>query len=615
MHRILLLLLVLFSDAGLAVQYDVAVYGATPAGIAAAVTAARQGRSVALLEPTAHIGGLLTGGLSYTDFRTLEAVTGFFREYMDRVESYYRGKYGPDSQQVKDCFFGAHAEPHVSSLVLKRMMDEQPKLDAFTRHHLVSAERVSRPGGRTAIRAINLETPAGAKRILASTWIDATYEGDLAAAAGVPYRVGRESSKEYGERFAGVLYFRDGKILPGSTGEADKTVQCYNFRLVLTSKPANRLAIPRPATYNRDEFISLLPHFRSGRIQSVFTEDTSGIVRLQAIPNAKADMNDIKGAPIRLALPGETNGWPDGTPEHRAAIFNRHRDYAMGLLYFLQNDDEVPEAIRGKAREWGLPRDEFASTGHFPPALYVREARRIEGKYTFTEHDAMPAPRSVRVKLQADSIAIGDYSLNSHGHGRPAAPYPEFVEGDFSFSSTPFQIPYGVIVPRHVENILVPVALSASHVGYSALRFEPTWTALGHAAGLAAHLALDGPGNTHDVEPASIQRLLHRDGAATIYVSDVLPADPHFAAVQYLGLRGFLDDLVDASSAVAVPLKKRHGLQYFYAHAHHAVETGRILDAALRERWLQRIPASLRSKVVGDTRGEFLLSAYKAMCQ
>lgn len=594
-------------------QFDLVVYGTTPAGIAAGVTAARQGRSVALLEATDHVGGLLTGGLSYTDFRTQESVTGFFREYMDRVDAHYRDKYGPDSPQVKDCFFGAHAEPHVSSQVLEGLIGEQPTLKLLRRHSLAGAESAALSGSLTRIRAIRVDTPEGPKRIEAKVWIDATYEGDLAAAAGVPYRVGRESTREYGERFAGVLYFRDGRILPGSTGEADATVQCYNFRLLLTRNPANRLLMPRPARYNREEFTVLLPHVRSGRIREVFTESRDGILRLQKLPNEKADMNDIKHAPIRLALAGETDEWPEGPPEVRQRIFDRHRDYAMGLLYFLQNDPELPESIRSQAREWGLPKDEFPNTGHFPPALYVREARRIEGEYTFTEHDTMPAPGSVRVRLQPDSIAIGDYSLNSHGHRPPAPPYPDLVEGDFGFSTTPFQIPYGVIVPKRVDNLLVPVALSASHVGYSALRLEPTWTGLGHAAGVAAHLALEGSGGVRAVPVSGIQKMLHQQGAATIYTSDVPPGHPLFAAVQFAGLRGFLDDVVDARQAVAQPLKPRHGLQYSFAFPHHFVEPDRAMDERVRRLWLARVPEDKRARVGGATRGEFLKSVHAAI--
>lgn len=601
--RLIFLLSVLPS---LAADFDIAVYGSTPAGIASAVVAARQGRRVALLEPTSHVGGLLTGGLSNTDFRTLEAVTGFYREYMDRVHADYIQRYGRDSKQAEECFFGAHAEPHVSDRVLRAMMAEQATLRLFTRHRLETATRQG-----DAIASARFRTPAGPLTIQASVWIDATYEGDLAAAAKAPYRIGRESTREYGERFAGVLFFDQGRILPGSTGEADNNEQCANFRIIMTNRASNRVAVPKPPGYNRDEFARFVPLLRSGRIREVYTTDHSGIIRLTHIPNGKSDMNDIKQAPIRLSLPGENNGWSDGDEATRQRIYDRHVAHNIGLLYFLQNDPEVPQDVRDKANEWGLARDEFVSNGHLPPALYVREGRRILGDYVFTEHDTMQASRSVRARVHADAVAMGDYSLNSHGH-QPAGPlYPSLFEGDFGFSTTPFMIPYGVLLPRDVANLLVPVAVSASHVGYSALRLEPTWTALGHAAGLAAHLAIPKGGNTRSIAVAALQRMLHQQKQATIYTSDIPRESPYFEAVQWAGLRGLLSDLVDYQTAVLTPLKFRYGTQYSYAHPLHAVEPDRPLDPALLSKWRKRLP-DCAADLTATTRGEYLQKAWRS---
>lgn len=586
-------------------RVDVAVYGSTPAGIAASVVAARQGLSVALVEPTTHVGGLLTGGLSYTDFRTQESVTGFFREYMNRVLAYYQSKYGPDSPQVRDCFLGAHAEPHVSQLVLRQMLAEQKSLTLHTSWELSSATSLASTAGRRALQTASFQSPQGAQRIVARFWVDATYEGDLAAAAKVPYRLGRESTREHGERLAGVLFFDQGKILPGSTGLADDSVQCANLRITMTSNPALRVPVPRPAQYQRGDYAHLIPLFRSGKIRDVYTEDHSGILRWQRIPNDKSDMNDIKQAPIRLALPDEMQEWPNGDAATRQRIYARHRDYALGLLFFLQNDDEVPAAIREKAQAWGLPKDEFAETSHVPPVLYVREARRIRGLYTFTEHDTQPAPASVRAPWHRDSIAIGDYALNSHGQHKQGPLYPQLVEGDFAFSTTPFQIPFGTIAPAAVDNLLVPVALSATHVGYSALRLEPTWTALGHAAGLAAGLYVQAG----RIDVPRLQAQLWQQGQATIYTSDVPPGHPLFGAVQWAGAQGLLQDLVDASSAVLEPLRKRYGLQYSYAFPLHAVGLEEPLEGRVRELWHKRLPCA--ANVAARTRGEFLAGAQK----
>jgi len=589
----------------LAADYDIVVYGSTPAGIASAVVAARQGRRVALLEPTKHLGGLLTGGLSNTDFRTLEAVTGFYREYMDRVHQDYIRTYGKDSKQAEECFFGAHSEPHVSDRVLRAMIAEQKTLSLLTEHYL---QKVVREGD--ALRQATFRTPTGALTVNAKLWIDATYEGDLAAAAKVPYRIGRESTREYGERFAGVLFFDQGKILPGSTGEADSNEQCMNFRIIMTNRPSNRIPAPRPPGYNRTEFLKIIPHLTSGRVKDVYTTDHSGMIRLTHIPNDKSDMNDIKQAVVRLSLPGENNGWSDGDEATRKRIYDRHVAHNIGLLYFLQNDAEVPAAIREKANEWGLAKDEYAWNNHLPPALYVREGRRILGDYVFTEHDTMPASRSVRATVKTDAIAMGDYALNSHGH-QPAGPlYPTLFEGDFSFSTTPFMIPYGVIVPRGVSNLLVPVAISASHVGYSALRLEPTWTSMGHAAGLAAHLALSKNNDTRAISLPSLQRMLHAQKQATIYTSDIERESPYFEAVQWAGLRGLLSDIVDYETAVMAPLKRRFGTQYSFAHALHAVEPETKLSAELRAKWIRRLPCA--AKVKADTRGAFLRETLSA---
>lgn len=585
----------LLSLALAATAADVVVYGSTPAGIAAAVTAARAGHTVTLLEPSNRIGGLLTGGLSYTDFRTQEAVTGFFREYMEEVLAHYTKTYGADSQQVKDCFFGAHAEPKVSTKILQDMIAREERLTLKTRWRLASAEKT---GG--LIRAV---VGGANERIEARAFIDATYEGDLAAAARVPYRVGRESSKEYGERFAGRLYFRKGAILPGSTGEGDGLVQCYNFRILMTTDPALRVPVTKPAGYRREEYASAIPHFQGGELKHAFTEDHDGVLRIQWLPNRKADINDIKNSPLRLALLGETNAWPDGSRADRERIYQRHKSYALGLLWFLQNDETLPLAVREEARQWGYAKDEFEDNGHFPTDLYVREARRIIGEFVFTERDTQPSI-GVRAPLHSDSIAIGDYALNSHGHGKAGALHPDVFDGDFAQPTVPFQIPYGVIVPKQVSNLLVPVAVSASHVGFSALRLEPTWTAMGHAAGLAAHLALKHNTTMNKVNVPELQRLLVSQGAALIYTSDIGPKHPLFAAVQFAGLRGYLHDIAAAHPTALGALKPRHGLQYSWPFPHHALNPDQAIDEKLREQWAKRGAAANAS-----TRGAYLQSA------
>jgi hypothetical protein len=611
------LLLVASAIQSNAQQHDVLVYGGTVSGIAAALNAAERGHSVALVEPTARIGGLLTGGLSYTDFRSQEALGGTFRDYARRVEQYYRDKYGADSQQVKDCFFGTLAEPHVSLLVLQKMLAEQPRVKLFLNHRLVNVALGNPREGRIVIRSARFQTQPQTIELTARVFIDATYEGDLAAFAGAPYRVGRESTREYGERLAGVLYFDGGKILPGSTGEGDDRVQCYNFRVTMTKRPELRVLIDKPANYNREEYTKLLRLFKSGRLPRVFTEKHDGVLRIQSITNGKADINDIKGTPVRFSLPGENYEYPDGDEATRQRIIARHRDYTLGLFYFLQNDAEMPEALRNEAREWGLCKDEFIENGNFPTQLYIREARRILGEYVFTEHDALMAAGSVRAPLHKDSIAIGDYVLNCHGEQPPGLLHPAIAEGDYAYQTVPFQIPYGVIVPQRMANLLVTVAVSASHVGYSALRLEPTYTAMGQAAGLAAHVALKAGVNVNKVSVAEVQNLLHERDAMTVYFSDVPPASLYFKAAQYFGTRGFFHQIIDPRTITWQTPKLRFGLQYSVAMPHHEAALDKLMDQGLATQWLSLFSqqGSLRAgenlKAGALRRGDFLQQLYR----
>lgn len=246
---------------------EVVVYGATPAGIAAALNAARTGRTVALIEPSRNLGGMLTGGLSYTDFRSLESLQGTFRDYMERVEKHYRSRYGENSRQLRESFFGTLAEPHVSRAVLAGMLAEHPSIAVRLQTTILGAESVE-----GVVRRIQVRGPDGEAWIAARVFIDATYEGDLAAAAGFAFRVGRESTREYGERFAGHIFFKDGRIFDGSTGAGDHKIQCYNFRVIMTEDPANAAPLPQPANYRPDRYVRILDGIRSGAILHPMSE-------------------------------------------------------------------------------------------------------------------------------------------------------------------------------------------------------------------------------------------------------------------------------------------------------------------------------------------------------
>jgi hypothetical protein len=589
---IVLIVLVRASFACAAEPADVVVYGGTPAGVAAAVAAADAGRTVLLIEPTDRIGGMLTCGLSNSDFRSFESLSGFFLDFAQRVESHYREKYGDDSDQVRDCFRGTHGEPSVNLLVLHAMLVERPSIRVIYEHSLSSLELSEFRQGRRQIVAAQFEP---ALRVTAKMFIDATYEGDLLAAAGENYHVGRESRSQYGEPMAG-----------NHQGEADGQVQGYNFRFVMTEVQGNQRLPSAPIGYDRKNFIGVLPHFATGKLQKVFSSGRDGIYRahLPLLPNGKADVNDTPHAPVRLSMPDINDGYPEGDAKTRAAIVRQHLYYNLGLLYFLQNDEEVPPAIRDDARRWGFCKDEFAATDGLPPQLYIREARRLVGQHVFTARDTEQVAGGARCRLHPESIACGDYVHNCHGTGRVGKRFDGKHEGEFYQQVPPYQIPYGVIVPQKTENLLVPVACSASHFGFGALRLEPIWSSLGQAAGIATSqaIALDKPVQKLDIP--QLQARLHRARSATLYVSDVSPDSPDFAAVQWFGLRGGLHGIAE-SQKTPKPLVG----QYTEAHPGHEANLDSPIDQKLREHWQSITPLADPEK--SKTRRDWITAAYR----
>ncbi len=444
---------------------EVVVYGSTPGGIAAAVSAAKAGHTVTLIEPTDRIGGLLTNGLSYSDFRTRESLSGFFLSFAEKVEAHYVEKYGAESPQVASCFHGVHGEPRVNLQVLGEMLASHPEITVVKNRPLDSVETGPWKLGRREIISIT----AGGKSHAASQFIDASYEGDLMAAAGENYHVGRESRAQYGEAMAG-----------NAEGQGDGQVQGYNFRFIMTQEEENRLMPTAPDVYDRKDFEGVVPVLESGKLEGIFSGSRGSIFRahLPHLPNGKADVNDTPHSPVRLSMPDINDGYPEGDAETRAEIVLKHLYYNVGLLYFLQNDPAVPRKYQEEARSWGWCKDEFEETGGIPPQLYIREVRRMVGQHVFTASDTRQAPGDARSVLHTDSIAIGDYVHNCHGTGRSGTRFDGEHTGEFYDPIMPYQIPYGVIVPAKTTNLLVPVACSASHFGFGALRLEPIWSSL-----------------------------------------------------------------------------------------------------------------------------------------
>ncbi len=547
--RIFVLLLVasFFLSAGLRAddirRADVVIVGGTPGGIMTAIAAARGGCSAVILDRNKHIGGLPANGLGATDIQTRRATAGLFLEFVTGIYKYYVDKYGADSVQVKDCSDGYHFEPRVAEEVFQQMLDEVKNKVTVLRRRQFDALRenvVLVDGSVSQIRVINRDT--GTEEVYrGKVFVDATYEGDLAAAAGCEYRLGREGASEFNEPMAGRLYKAwGGPVGEGSTGLADNAVQAYNFRLCLTKDKSNMAAIPRPANYNRAEFVSLIDDVRhnrgthkSGSMDGI--RMTNRIVNTVKLPNGKTDANNQHWAFISTDLPEENWPWPTAGWDWRDRYARRLRDYTLGLWWFSQHDAELPQEFRQEQLKWGLAVDEYVDNTNFPRQVYVREGRRIVGEYLFTAGDALSKRCSPE---HATSITASHYSLDSHAV-RKREPGRVHLDGFFSYRTKPYTVPYGVIVPKNVDGLLIPVPVSGTHIGFSTLRMEPCWMALGQAAGVAACVAVEDNVAVGKVDIAKVQRRLLRQGAVLIYFQDAKPGDEHYEALQFFALGGF----------------------------------------------------------------------------
>ena len=394
----------------------------------------------------------------------------------------------------------------------------------------------------------------------------------------------------------------------------DGQLQAYNFRFIMTMDPEIRAMPVKPPGYNRDDFLPVVALLEQGKFKSVVCRSTGGIIKAHSptLPNGKYDMNDVSRGLVRLSLAGLNHGWPDGNTKTRQKIFADHVRHNVGLLYFLQNDEAVPEHYQKEIREWGWCRDEFTDSHHIPEQLYVREARRMVGLRIFTEKDTEHAAGDARAVFHADSIAMGDYGNNCHGTAHEGPRFGGKHTGEFYKRVPPYQIPYGTIVPKDVENLLVPVACSSSHVGFCALRLEPIWTGLGQAAGVAADLYVINKLPVQQIAPSDIQSNLHAQGTATLYVSDVLPGHPDFEAVQWWGSLGGFHGLAPMPEEPGQRGKHLHG-QYFEAYPDHGAKLDEPLDAKTKTRWLAISKAEKFPEPPADltTRGDFIRHHFK----
>lgn len=509
------LLAILVSPCGAAApppeRYDVAVYCATAGGSVAAVAAAREGRKVVLLEPGRHVGGMVAGGLGRTDMdRQQRLIAGLAGEFYARAGKRYN--------QPLAWFF----EPKVAESVFRDWLSEA----GFDVRFDQRLSAVKKEGARIA----SLLTDQGAS-YEAAVFIDASYEGDLLKAAGVSYAVGRESRSKFGESLAGrqdilpghhqlrvptPALDADGNLLPYladeckvvPTGEGDGLNQSWCFRLCLTNNPANRIEITRPDNYDPRRF-GLVRNYLRALGDAARVNDFLGISRL---PNGKTDVNS--GGAVSTNLPGAGLEYIEASPARRREIWEEHRSWAHGLLYFLGNDPSVPPALRAEVREYGLAKDEFTGTGHWPHQLYIRDARRMMGEYVLTQHDL------TRHTTKYDTIGMAQYNIDIREvqwiartvYRFPNAAKEVLMEGYVSMPVGPYEIPYRSLLPKFGEcsNLLVPVAISSSHVAYASFRMEPQYMIAGHAAGVAAAIAAKEGVPVHRVSITQLQDALRR---------------------------------------------------------------------------------------------------------
>lgn len=568
---------------------EVLVYGATPSGIAAAVTAARMGHTVILAEYEDQIGGILTNGLTNTDLGHRGTVGGFFDELSERVLAYYRQEDAgnPDMPNVRACRKGLAYEPHVVQEIFNQFVAEQaPRLRLLLRHELKQAIRDENRVTGAVFEP--RDKPGQRVQVDAAVLIDATYEGDLAGMAKAKYRLGRESKDDFGEPHAGRLYMKMGTTepLPGSTGEGDKAIQAYCFRFSATTNPANRVPVSKLPGYRREDYLNLLEDAQCGKIKRL-----SEAVIIFPMPKEKYEFLSLHcvgttGVPRdSMDLAEECWPWPEATPQERRKIYERYLSHNVGLIWFLQNDPEVPEELRKDAQRYGWCKDEFVTNGHLPWQVYVREGRRIEGEYLLTEHDGDLSAGWERARVQPTSIAVLEWGFDSHGCHRYDPAHPGVREGYMMVPCAVFQVPYGTVVPKEVDGLLVPVACSATHVAYGGLRLEPAFMALGEACGQAAHLALKDHVQVRAVSVERLQQNILENGGVITCLDDLPQTDEAFVACQWLGARGL-----------------NKGYQ---------AEPGKVLRRAEAAERLRRVLEIVKRPWVGPSEGD-LISSLKA---
>jgi hypothetical protein len=509
-----------------AADYDVCVYGGTASGVAAAIQASRMGKSVVLIEPSKHIGGLTSGGLGWTDSGDKAAVGGIAREFYQRVKKHYDDpkawKYGKREDYKfyrKDDDAMWTFEPHVAEKILREMLKE-------AKVEVVTGERAKNIDVHVSTSRISGIWTSSTQRHGAPIFIDASYEGDLMLEKVVSYTVGREPNSKYnetlngvqkaknthnhrftvkvdpfvktGEPKSGLLFGIEKDPLP-KDGEGDHRLQAFCFRMCMSNVKENSVPFPKPADYDEAKYELLFRNFEAGDLRFPMKPDM--------MPNGKTDTNN--NCAVSTDYIGQNYKFADASYEEREKIIKEHESYQKGLMWSLANHKRVPQKIRDEMAKWGLAKDEFTDNGNWPHQIYVREARRLVSDYVMTEHDCR------RTRATPEPIGMGSYNMDSHNCARYVTP-EGFVqnEGDIQVSpGGPYQISYKSIVPKVGEcpNLLVPVCVASSHIAYGSIRMEPVFMVLGQSAATAACIAIDEKCDVQKVDYAKLKERLLKD--------------------------------------------------------------------------------------------------------
>lgn len=539
-------------------EYDIIVYGGTSAGIAAAIQSSRMGKTVLIIEPTNRLGGLTTGGLGATDIGNKQVIGGISREFYQQIKKHYDDPQSWKWQKPEEYREGRNTgkedamwtfEPSAALKVYRQMLEAE-KVEVAYGQRLNRETGVKKQGSK--IEEITMESGASYR---GKMFIDATYEGDLMAAAGVSYTVGRESNKQYGETLNGVQANRYSVTLrrtvsinganhnfidgvdpyvikgdpssgllpfigsggPGIDGHGDKGIQAYCFRMTLTDAPENRIPFSKPEGYNEREYELLFRNYEAadGPVEQMYSYGDPLVPWINTpMPNRKTDTNNQKG--FSTDFIGQNYDYPEASYEEREKIVERHRQYQQGLMWSLAYHPRIPEKVRAAVSKWGTCRDEYEREDGWQQQLYVREARRMISDYVMTQRNCEG------FEVAADPVGMGAYGMDSH-HVQRYVDANGFVQNEGNVEAhgfPPYPVSYRSIVPKKEEcaNLLVPVCVSATHIAYGSIRMEPVFMVLGQSAATAAALAIDAGSEVQSVNYEDLKSQLVKDKQVLGYV-------------------------------------------------------------------------------------------------